>query len=156
MFCPECGSENDLEKGYCRRCGKSLASVRLAVGGSVEEAAKAVKGEERPIVYRGRIVVGLLLILIAIATIVTSGRFGFSNIQITSFIVIIMVLVFLRLARKSHRVARALNTDASRLNLRASAAAKAPGLNVLTKSLDLQEPASNRSVTEQDTIKLKS
>lgn len=156
MFCPECGSENDLEKRYCRRCGKSLASVRLAVDGRLEEAAKAVKGEQRPILYRGRIVVGLLLILIAIATIATGGRFGFSNIQTTSFILIIMVLVFLRLARKAHRVARALNTEASRLNLSASDAANGPELNASTKNLDLQEPASNISVTEQDTIKLKS
>ena len=33
MFCPRCSSQNRLEQKFCRSCGLSLSSVRLAVEG---------------------------------------------------------------------------------------------------------------------------
>jgi hypothetical protein len=31
MFCPECGTENDSQQGFCRHCGLPLAGARLAL-----------------------------------------------------------------------------------------------------------------------------
>ncbi|HEY9431601.1 MAG TPA: zinc ribbon domain-containing protein [Blastocatellia bacterium] len=43
MFCPRCSSQNRLEQKFCRSCGLSLSSVRLAVEGKVDEAAAELK-----------------------------------------------------------------------------------------------------------------
>ena len=31
MFCPQCGTENDSQQGYCRHCGLPLSGARLAL-----------------------------------------------------------------------------------------------------------------------------
>jgi zinc ribbon protein len=43
MFCPRCGAQNRLEQKFCRNCGLSLPSVRLALEGKVDEAAVELK-----------------------------------------------------------------------------------------------------------------
>ena len=43
MFCPRCATENGEEQKFCRRCGLSLAGVRFALAGRVEEAEPLVK-----------------------------------------------------------------------------------------------------------------
>ncbi len=39
MYCPRCATENRVEQKYCRNCGLSLMSVRLALEGAVDESA---------------------------------------------------------------------------------------------------------------------
>jgi hypothetical protein len=47
MFCPQCGSSNNLDQKFCRQCGKALTAVRLAMEGRVEEALEKLrKGED--------------------------------------------------------------------------------------------------------------
>ena len=49
MFCPRCGTENNLEKRYCRHCGQPLSSVRLALEGRVDLAITTLqKGKSLP------------------------------------------------------------------------------------------------------------
>lgn len=37
MFCPNCGSENQTEVKFCRRCGTSLGAISLLMSGVVED-----------------------------------------------------------------------------------------------------------------------
>ena len=148
MFCPNCGSENDQQKSYCRHCGLPLAAVRLAVDGRVDEAIKTIQGQRGLRLYRGRMLIGALLILIAISTIFTAGKFGFSNVQSAAFILIILVLFFMMLVRTGHRVAQLLdpNTNTSELEFSKSITGQAT-------TMRLPEAAPN-SITEQDTVKI--
>lgn len=43
MFCPRCSAQNRLEQKFCRNCGLSLSSVRLAVEGKLDEAKAELK-----------------------------------------------------------------------------------------------------------------
>jgi len=43
MFCPRCGAQNKQEQKFCRNCGQSLAFVRLALEGKIDEAAAELK-----------------------------------------------------------------------------------------------------------------
>lgn len=42
MFCPRCSAQNKEEQKFCRQCGLSLSSVRLALSGKVDEATAAI------------------------------------------------------------------------------------------------------------------
>ena len=65
MFCPRCATQNELEQGYCRRCGQSLSSVRLALEGSTDKSLESLRaGEER---IKGGSTVLVIFTLIALA-----------------------------------------------------------------------------------------
>ena len=151
MFCPECGSENDADKKYCRNCGQALAAVRLALGGQVDAAITMSHGEARLRTHRIRLGIGIFFILVGLATIFTGGRIGFSNIQSAALVLILMTLFFIHVSRKSHRVARALDRGDQTPGLDHAdsdpASIKAANPTVLKQ-------APNGSVTDQETIKL--
>ncbi len=42
MFCPRCAAQNKSEQKFCRNCGLSLPSIRLALEGKVDEAAATI------------------------------------------------------------------------------------------------------------------
>src|SRR5687768_4182616 len=46
MYCPDCGTLNDASPSYCRKCGRSLVGVNLALDGRVEEAITKFKKSE--------------------------------------------------------------------------------------------------------------
>lgn len=154
MFCPLCGSENNSEKNYCRQCGLPLSAVRLAVDGRVDEAIKTVEGDQKLTGYRFRIGIASFLILVAIATIFTGGRIGFSNIQSAALILIMMMIFFVLLSRKSHRVARLL--DAEDQSAAANVTSSFTGRNQLREGgpsgPNIVAPD---SITEQSTLELK-
>jgi uncharacterized membrane protein YvbJ len=147
MFCPQCGSENNLEKGYCRQCGLSLTAVRLALDGRVQEAIKISDGDRKLWRYRLRVGIASLFILIAIATIVTGGKIGFSNIQSAAFVLIIIMILFIHVSRKSHRIARLLGAEDQSIPNSAR-----DELREATRDTNVLAPS---SITEQSTIKLK-
>jgi hypothetical protein len=153
MYCPRCGIENNLDQKYCRGCGQSLTSVRLALEGGVDEAITALRKEQSLTRHRVRMVISSLLILIAIATIFTAGRFGISNVQSGAAILIIVLIVFMKLALKTRRAARALNVE-QRENLLPESGA--PSLeSSSTRTLESAESQPHLSVTEQSTLELK-
>jgi hypothetical protein len=43
MFCARCAAQNKPEQKFCRNCGLSLQSVRLALEGKIDEAAAELK-----------------------------------------------------------------------------------------------------------------
>jgi uncharacterized membrane protein YvbJ len=40
MFCPQCGTENNLEQKCCRQCGQQVTDARIALRGDADEALK--------------------------------------------------------------------------------------------------------------------
>ena len=151
MFCPQCGSDNDADKKYCRSCGQSLAAVRLALEGRVEAAMKMSEGEQRLTPHRIRMGLAVFLIAVALATIFSGGRIGFSNIQSAALVLILMMIFFIFTSRKAHRIARALDVED-----------QTPGLNRADSdpvSIRAANPAAlkqapDSSVTDQETIRL--
>ncbi|HET6978997.1 MAG TPA: zinc ribbon domain-containing protein [Pyrinomonadaceae bacterium] len=148
MFCPRCGTENDSERSYCRSCGQALSSVRLALEGRVDEAITTLKNEQNIHVYRIRLIASVLLILAALATLLSSGRFGFANVGSAAILLIIALLFFLQLALKSRRVGQLLNpsTNTSTPSLR----------DASTKALNNPTQKMPVSVAESTTLKLNS
>jgi hypothetical protein len=151
MFCPQCGSENDRDKEYCRSCGQPLHAIRLAFEGRVDAAIRMSKGEQRATAHRVRLGIGVFLILVGILTIFTGGRIGFSNIQSAALILILMMVFFIQISRKSHLIARALDSED-----------QTPGLDRVDSDVasirganpTRLKQAPNTSVTDQETIKL--
>lgn len=137
MFCPQCAAENEIDKSFCRKCGQSLAAVRLALEGRVDAAMKIAEGDKKLTGYRLRIGLAGLVILTAIVTILSGVRIGFANIQSAALILILVMLYFFQLSRNYHRVARLLDTENQ---------SAAPKLNNI---------APPESITEQSTLKLK-
>lgn len=150
MFCPQCGSENNLEKNYCRQCGQPLTAVQLAMDGRVDEAIKTVAGDAKLSGYRFQIVIACVLILIAIATIFTGGKIGFSNIQSAALILIIMMVFFIYLSRKIHRVTRLL--DAEDQSVTSNIASSLNDRGQLREGANIVAPD---SITDQSTLELK-
>ena len=151
MFCPQCATENDKDKSYCRRCGQSLTAVRLALEGRVDEAIKIVEGDKMLSGYRFRIGIAGLVILAAILTILTGVQIGFKNIQSAALILILVMILFLHLSRQHHRVARLLDAGEQ------SRTPNLPGPPL--EQSQLREGAGNivapDSITEQSTLELK-
>ena len=137
MFCPQCGAENEKDKSYCRRCGQSLAAVRLALEGRVDEAIKTVEGDKKLSGYRLRVALAGVVIVAAILTILTGVQIGFRNIQSAALILILLMILFWRLSWKYHRVARLLDAEDQSVKVK------------LTTS---PQPA---LLTEQNTLELK-
>jgi uncharacterized membrane protein YvbJ len=151
MFCPQCGSENDADKKFCRSCGQLLSSVRLALDGRLDAAIKMSKGEQRLTPYRIRIGIGVFLILVGIMTIFTGGRVGFSNIQSAAVILILMMVFFIYVSRKSHRIARALDRDDQTPKLDP---ADSDSVSIRGAGPPILKQAPNSSITDHETIKL--
>jgi uncharacterized membrane protein YvbJ len=151
MFCPQCGSDNDADKKYCRSCGQHLAAVRLALDGRVEAAIKMSEGEQRLKFHRIRTGIAVFLIAVALATIFTGGRIGFSNVQSAALVLILMMVFFIFTSRKAHRIARALDVDD-----------QTPGLNradsdptaITAANTGALKQMPGSSVTDQETIRL--
>lgn len=69
MFCPRCGDEDGSAQAFCRRCGLSLPSVRLASEGRVEEALERLgKGS-------GNLTGGAVFIVIGLLNALINGYF---------------------------------------------------------------------------------
>lgn len=66
MFCPKCGAQNKAEQKFCRSCGQSLASVRMALEGRLDEvAASLAKDQEKIASGALTLVIFVLIALLA-------------------------------------------------------------------------------------------
>jgi len=156
MFCPRCGTENDLAQKFCRQCGQSLSSVRLVLEGRVDEATATLQTEQKPALCRVRIAASAFLILTALAAILSGHRFGLKNLDSAAILLILALLVFMRLAAKTRRVARLLDPDEQLTNLPSYHSGNSDGLlpEATTVALPTTTPPAPLSVTEQTTLEL--
>jgi hypothetical protein len=90
--------------------------------------------------------------VVGVATIVSGGRIGFSNLQSAALILILMMVFLIYTSRKAHHIARALNVED-----------QTPGLNrtdsdpisIGTGNQPVLQQAPDGSVTDQQTLKLR-
>jgi hypothetical protein len=73
MFCPRCSAQNKLEQKFCRQCGLSLPSVRLALEGKIDEAAATIKKDFDKLASGA-----LTLIIFALIALIASFFSGFN------------------------------------------------------------------------------
>lgn len=82
MFCPRCATENQKEQRYCRQCGLTLPSVKLALEGHVDEAIEKLKKSKTAlewgfiILIIGLLNAGINLLLHAWQSAIFSGVIG--------------------------------------------------------------------------------
>jgi hypothetical protein len=155
MFCPRCGTENDSELSYCRTCGQTLSSVRLALEGRVDQAITTLRKEQKISVHRVRVVASAILILTALATLLTAGRFGFANVGSAAILLIITLIFFLQLVLKTRRVARLLDPEAEPRDLMTNPSPTSLP-EARTNALHAPVHKTPESITERTTIKLHS
>lgn len=87
MYCPDCATLNDTPTRYCRKCGRSLIGVQLALDGSVEDAiAKFKKSED---------LLGIGLLVFALIMLGALLMLFFDGPRTFSFIVIFGLIVCL-------------------------------------------------------------
>jgi hypothetical protein len=96
-------------------------------------------------------VISALLILAALATLLSGGRFGFANVGSAAILLIIALIFFLNLALKSRTVARLLDLEAVSQNLATNSLPEAK-----TNALHAPVHKAPASVTERATLKLNS
>jgi len=92
MICPRCGTENDLEQSYCRQCGLTLSTVRLALEGHLDEAMVKIKHARNTLRNGAGITVMSVLILILGHLI---GSIGGSVLILTPFDLLVVGIISL-------------------------------------------------------------
>ncbi len=79
MFCPRCATQNKPDQKFCRGCGLSLASVRLAIEGKVDEAAATLEKDVESIAS-GALTLIIFVFIALIASIFSAGSAAFNLI----------------------------------------------------------------------------
>lgn len=126
--------------------------MRLALDGRVEAAVKMSEGERRSTPHRIRVGLAIFVMAIAIATIISGGSIGFSNIQSAAVVLILMMVFFIYTSRKAHRIARALDVEAQGPEQNRTDAGP---VSIATGNQTALKPAPDSSVTDQETLKLR-
>ena len=90
MLCPQCGTENNLEQSYCRQCGLTLSTVRLALEGHLDEAMVKIKNARNTLRNGAGITAMLILILIFGHLI---GAIGGSVLILTPFDLLVVGMI---------------------------------------------------------------
>ena len=150
MFCPQCSAANSLEQHFCRQCGLSLPSVRLALEGRVDEALRKFKKSRNAIDW------GLIIFLIGIVNAAVNAYFaawqsaGFSAASGLLIGLSLMIAGSVH-ARRAEKILRT-TTETDKPSLDKSQQEK-PALPSATNALDSSLSTRN-SITEGSTLKL--
>ena len=150
MYCPDCATLNDTQTRYCRKCGRALTGVQLALDGRVEEAiAKFKKSEDL-------LGLGLLVFAMFMATALFM-LFSGGGPRPFSFVVLLALIVCLPIVLtgliKVDRVRRLLEGETDRKQIEPNHQV----VNALpARSTDPLEitPAFRGSVTDRTTLNL--
>jgi len=150
MHCPYCGTLNDAQPRYCRKCGRSLTAVQLALAGRVDEAiAKFRKSQDL-------LVMGLFAFAICMfAAFILLGSRGpllFSFVVILALLVSVpLVLTGLIKLNRVRRLLDAADTKSKQITSGNAADTALPG-----RSTDPLEfvPEPRGSVTDRTTLHL--
>lgn len=152
MFCPQCGTQNDARQSYCRQCGQPLATIRLALEGSADEAlAKFKKGSD--CVVGGLFTFGLFLINVVIAFLV-GGVWPAAIALVLGLLILLPFIIIgtLRLQQAERLLAERNKSDGPSLGpsrRRQASLPTAPPTDPLGANLSLPS-----SVTEHTTFEL--
>jgi|SRR5215510_2012174 len=158
VYCPRCATENELEQGFCRHCGQSLADLQLALEGRATEALDRLKAGAKWM--NGGIATLIsftfIAILIAIAG-VAVGNPSLSSIAMINVLLGALIglpLVFIGKARVK-RATRLLSGTQPQIGHGGSNALRRPS-ELLTTGLDksAQSVRAPGSVTEHTTFDL--
>ena len=85
MYCPDCATLNDSQTRYCRKCGRSLTGVQMALEGRIDDAIEKFKKSED--------LLGLGLLIFALTMLGALFMLFFEGPRIFSFIVIFGLIV---------------------------------------------------------------
>ena len=158
MFCPSCGTQNELQQGYCRQCGQALSGVRLALEGSADQSLEKLKASLEWINGGSTTLVVFTLIGLAIAIIgFASNSPVFSNIAIINLLLGLAIGLPLILGgrAKLKRGARLLSKSQTESGQSTLGQTRRPD-SLLTTGLnaDLHRVPTQGSVTEHTTLDL--
>ena len=96
MYCPDCGTINENRPSFCRKCGRSLTGVHLAVDGRVDEAITKFKKSE-DLLATG-LVIFTVFVFGALVSLFLTGVYPFA-ISIGLGLIICVPIVLLGLIR---------------------------------------------------------
>jgi uncharacterized protein YacL len=159
MFCPRCGTQNELKQGYCRQCGQALSAVQLAVEGSADQSLEKLKASREWINAGSATLVVFTLIGLVLAIIgFTSNNLTFSNIALINLLMGLAIGLPLIFAGQVSlkRAARFLSKSQTETDHSALDQTQGPdklltsGLNAAMHGVQVQD-----SVTEHTTRNLK-
>lgn len=154
MFCPRCATENKPEQRYCRQCGLTLPSVKLALEGHVDEAIEKLKKSKTAlewgfiILIIGLLNAGINVLLHAWQSAIFSGVIGLLAGKV------LILIALLRIWRAD----KLLNLTGKKIEP-AALAGPEPAEAALPPAPITEElkraPSRPASVVEQTTLKLK-
>lgn len=152
MYCPQCGDQNETQQSFCRQCGQSLVSVRMALEGRVDEViAKFSKAED---LLAGGLLTFAIFMIGAIISLVIGGTFPFAVSLIIGFAICLpIVLTGLIRVDRLGRLLDPKNTSGE-MQLKEARSAKEFLSARPTDPLVADLPAPN-SITEDTTLNLK-
>ena len=91
MYCPQCGDHNETQQGFCRQCGLSLVSVRLAVQGRVDEVmTKFGKAED---LVAGGLLTFSIFFIGAIISLVLGGTAPFAISLVIGLLICLPIVI---------------------------------------------------------------
>ena len=91
MYCPQCGDHNETQQSFCRQCGLSLVSVRLAVEGRVDEVmTKFSKAED---LLAGGLLTFAIFFIGAIVSLVIGGTIPFAISLIIGLVICLPIVI---------------------------------------------------------------
>jgi len=155
MFCPSCATENQPAQKYCRRCGRPLAGVHLALEGRVDEAIKTLRiGEKTPHVKFILLAAALLLLSITtIHALRTGAPLAFLLMPACGLLLGLLIGLSKRTFKLWH-VKRLLNAGVEFKSLTTNSVAS-PDFPIASNSSAAKPPVPV-SVTENTTLELRS
>src|SRR5262245_46592238 len=111
MYCPDCATLNDSQTHYCRKCGRPLTGVQMALEGRVEEAVTKFKKSEDVLGW-GLLLFGLFMAAGLFILFFNGGPRPFSFVVL--FALIVCLPIVLTGLIKVDQVRRLLEGDADK------------------------------------------
>jgi len=159
MFCPRCAAQNKLEQKFCRNCGLSLPSVRLALEGKVEEASATIAKDVDHLVG-GAVTFGIFALIALISAFFDRGN---AVINLTLGFLIAGPIFYRGLKRAQRAIELIAPKEASQKQIRETASApaleaadeSAVALPAVPDTGKMEHEPAQSSVTEHTTFELK-
>ena len=159
MFCPRCAAQNKPEQKFCRNCGLSLPSVRLALEGKVDEAAATIAKDVDHLVG-GAVTFGIFALIALISAFFDRG---YAVINLTLGFLIAGPIFYRGLKRAQRAIELIAPSEASQKQIKESPGALAleaadessVALPAVPDTGKMEHAPAQSSVTEHTTFELK-